>query len=349
MSTDPGAGSTDRLPYRDVLRQKLLQRSVVAGKITIPAAPGMIDEYVELCASVFEDVGRKFSEDDLAGLRKVLEGQLAAAFAASQRSHIVISYEAPVGGVLNYHIKAEWFTVEGAYNNWVATRKPPLFGTHPDARVMALAKDVADAAAHPVLDIGAGTGRNALALARRGYPVDAIEMTPKFADILRTEVEKESLDVRVLQRDMFATTTDLRRDYGLILLSEVVSDFRTTDELRGMFEVASECLAGGGRLVFNAFLGRMGYEPDEGVRQFGQQVYTGIFTNEELGEAVSGLPLQLVSDDSVYRYEKAHLPHGAWPPTSWYADWVSGRDLFNVPREESPVELRWLVYQKPSW
>jgi SAM-dependent methyltransferase len=349
MSTDPGAESTDRLPYRDVLRQKLLHRSVASGKITIPAAPGMLDEYVALCANIFEDIGRPFSDDDLAGLRKVLEGQLAAAFEASQRSQIVITYEAPIGGVVNYHVKAEWFSVQGAYDNWVATRKPPLFGTHPDARVMALVKEVADPTAHPVLDIGAGTGRNALALARLGHLVDAVEMAPKFADILRAEAEKESLNVRVLQRDLFATADDLRRDYGLILLSEVVSDFRTPEELRRMFEIAAECLGGGGKLVFNAFLGRMGYVPDEGVRQFAQQCYTGIFTTQELGDAVSGLPLQLLSDDSVYRYEKAHLPHGAWPPTSWYADWVSGRDVFAVPREESPIELRWLVYQKPSW
>ena len=68
-----------------------------------------------------------------------------------------------------------------------------------------------------------------------------------------------------------------------------------------------------------------------------------------LGAAASGLPLQLISDDSVHDYEKAHLPEGAWPPTSWYADWTSGRDVFDLPREDCPIEMRWLVYQKPSW
>jgi hypothetical protein len=59
--------------------------------------------------------------------------------------------------------------------------------------------------------------------------------------------------------------------------------------------------------------------------------------------------LQRVSDDSVFAYEKAHLPEGAWPPSSWYADRVSGRDVFDLPREQCPIEMRWLVYQKPSW
>jgi hypothetical protein len=139
---------------------------------------------------------------------------------------------------------------------------------------------------------------------------------------------------------------DLRWDYQLIVLSEVVSDFRTTQQLRGLFELAAGCLAPGGRLVFNAFLARPGYTPDNAARELGQQAYTTIFTRDELMSAVGLLPLVLVGDDSVYEYEKTHLPDGGWPPTSWYAKWVSGCDVFDVEREISPIEMRWLVYQK---
>ena len=99
----------------------------------------------------------------------------------------------------------------------------------------------------------------------------------------------------------------------------------------------------------DAFLAKPGYIPDDAARALGQQWYTTIFTSQELGAAASGLPLQLIFDDSVFEYEKAHLPEGAWPPTSWYADWVSGRDVFDLPREQCPIEMRWLVYQKPTW
>ena len=209
----------------------------------------------------------------------------------------------------------------------------------------ALANEAADPTTHRVLDIGAGTGRNTLALARRGHPVDVVELTPKFADMIRSDAERESLDVRVIQRDVFSTMDDLRRDYQLILLSEVVSDFRTTQQLRGLFELAAQCLAPGGRLVFNAFLARHGYTPDTAARELGQQMYTSIFTQHEMSTAAAELPLELVADDSVYEYEKAHLPQGAWPPTSWYAGWVSGLDVFDVEREKCPIEMRWLVYQ----
>ena len=141
---------------------------------------------------------------------------------------------------------------------------------------------------------------------------------------------------------------DLRSDYRLIVLSEVVSDFRTTQQLGDVFDLADRCLAPGGRLVFNAFLARHGYIPDDAARELGQQVYTTIFTQDELASAAARLPLELVADDSVYEYEQTHLPEGAWPPTGWYAAWVSGLDLFDVEREASPIEMRWLVYKKPA-
>lgn len=343
---EPPLTSIDPATLREAMARRLHRGSVVSGQISLAAAPGMIDDYVKMCDTVFAGVGVRFNTEELAHLRTVLEGQLAQAYAATPRSRIIVTYDSPVGTVLNYQVRAEWSTIESAYEYWVATREPPLFGTEPDARVWALAGETSDPSSDPVLDIGAGTGRNALALARRGHPVDVVEMTPKFADIIRAESQREGLGVRVIQRDVFATLEDLRSDYRLILLSEVVSDFRTTQQLRGVFELAAQCLMPGGRLVFNAFLARPGYIPDDAARQFGQQVYTTIFTRDELTAAAGLLPLALVGDDSVYEYESTHLPDGAWPPTSWYAGWVSGRDVFDVDREICPIEMRWLVYQK---
>ncbi len=171
-------------------------------------------------------------------------------------------------------------------------------------------------------------------------------MTPKFAEIIRAEAESESLGARVIQSDVFTAMEGVREEYRLMVLSQVVPDFRTTHELRGVFELATDCLAPGGRLVFNTFLARPGYTPDGTARELGQQCNTMIFTRDELTSAAAELPFELVSDDSAYEYEEAHLPEGAWPPTGWFAGWASGQDVFDVPREESPIELRWLVYRK---
>jgi len=326
--------------------RRMYRRTLAEGQIRVPAVPGLTDEYAQLCSNICASLGVPYTPEQSIQLKRVLEAELAKAFKASQRSDILISFQLPFGTGLNYRVEAEWRTIEADYDNWVVTRPPPLFGTEPDARVLALACEAADPTAHRVLDIGAGTGRNALALARSGHPVDAVEMTPKFADIMRAEVESESLGVRVIQSDVFTAVEGVREEYQLMVLSEVVPDFRTTQELRGVFELATDVLDRGGHLVFNTFLARPGYTPDSTAVELGQQCNTMIFTRDEVSRAAADLPLELIADDSAYDYEKAHLPEGAWPPTGWFEGWSSGLDVFDVVREDSPIELRWLVYRK---
>jgi hypothetical protein len=99
-------------------------------------------------------------------------------------------------------------------------------------------------------------------------------------------------------------------------------------------------------LVFNTFLARDGYTPDDATRELGQQCNTMIYTRDELAAATSELPFDLVSDDSAYEYEKIHLPDNAWPPTEWFEGWAHGLDVFDLDAQDSPIDLRWLVYRK---
>lgn len=343
---DPPPDSFDPTMLREAMARRLYRRAIGSCQITVPAVPAMIDEYVKMCENIFASVGAQHTAEEFGQLKMMLETELAKAYAASSRSGVVISFDIPFGTGVNYRVKAEWLTIAGAYDTWVGARDGPLFGSQPDARVWTLAGEAADPTTHRVLDVGAGTGRNALALARRGHPVDAVEMTPKFAGIIRSEAERESLDVRVIEGDAFAAMDGVRNDYQLIVASEVVPDFRTTQELRGVLELAADCLAPGGSLVFNAFLARPGYTPDGAARQLGQQCNTMIYTPDEMATAATALPLELVADDSVVEYENAHLPDGAWPPTNWFPGWARGLDVFDVAPEQSPIELRWLVYRK---
>jgi len=345
----PGAEvDQQELALRDGLRRRLQARAVVSGSMKLPAVPALIDEYVAICETTFAAIGAYFNEEQSAKLREILVEQLDEAFHASPRSEILITYESPIGRMVNYNVKAQWFSLEGAYANWVATREPPFFGVHPDARVIDVAAEALDPGNYRILDLGAGTGRNSLALARLGYRVDAVEMTEKFAEVICAEAEKESLDIRVIQKDVFASLNDLRRDYNLVVLSEVVSDFRTTTQLRNMFELADTCLVPGGLLLFNAFLPRADFMPDVAARQMGQQTYSSIFTYPELGLSSAVLRLSLIANHSVHDYEKAHLPEEAWPPTNWYINWVQGLDVFALESGQSPIEFRWLLYRKAN-
>lgn len=332
--------------WHDETLRRLLRCSTAKGHLQLPAVPAMLNDYCDLCRLSFEAIGVSLSAEQAAHLRTVLSEQLDLAFQASCRSEIVITYDAPYGTSLSYQVRTQSVSLEKAYDAWVGTREPPYFGVAADARVWTLALASEHPSACPILDLGAGPGRNAIALARRGHPVDAIELSAEFAELLRREASVEGLPIRVFQRDLFTPALDLRRDYRLIVLSQVASDFRHSNQLRQVLELAVSALAPGGCLVFNIFLPVVGYTPDAAARQLGQQVYTAIFTYPELAIALDGLPLELVSDHSVHDYERQHLPEGLWPPTSWYADWVSGLDVFDTTRERSPIEMRWLVYQK---
>ncbi|WP_406815318.1 class I SAM-dependent methyltransferase [Mycobacterium sp. M23085] len=343
---EPPKRSFDPSMLREAMIRRLYRRLSAEGHIRVPAVPGLIDEYVQLCANVCATLGVWCPPEQSAQLRAALEAELAKAFKASPRSEVLISYQAPFGTTVNFRVHADWRTVEADYDQWMEVRPPPLFGTEPDARVLALAEEAADPSVFRVLDVGAGTGRNALALARRGHPVDAVEMTAKFAEVIAGEAAGESLRLNVIQSDVFTAMEGVREQYQLMVVSEVVPDFRTIHELRGMFELATDCLAHGGRLVFNTFLARDGYVPDDVAVQLSQQCNSMIFTRDEVAAAAAGLPLEQVADDSAYEYEKARLPSDAWPPTGWFEGWAGGLDVFDVERDDSPIELRWLVFQR---
>ena len=327
------------------MTRRLHRRAVVNGTMTLPAVPNMVDEYVTMCDDVFRGIGVAFDELQLHQLRSVLSEQLAIAYAASPRSEVVITYDAPIGLQVNYFVKPQWASLDAAYDQWVATREAPYFGSEPDAMVTALASAADDPTEFPILDIGSGPGRNALALARLGHPVDAVELSPRFVDLLRREAKREKLDVRVIQADVFASGDELRRDYRLIVLSEVVSDFRSMHQLREVFALASRCLAPGGVLVFNGFVARDDYLPDDAAIELAQ-CYSMIFTRADLAAAAAGFPFMLEAEEPVLDFERANLPAEAWPPTTWFEDWASGRDVFDVDREQSPIELRWFVHRR---
>ena len=98
----------------------------------------------------------------------------------------------------------------------------------------------------------------------------------------------------------------------------------------------------------NVFLTKDHYSQDDAAREFSQQVYSFYLTPAELSEISADLPLTLESSESALDYEKSNLPPEAWPPTSWYPDWSAGMDVFDAPRDQSAIELRWLVFTKAA-
>ncbi len=337
-----------------VLRQALLRRLPNrlrgSGEFSIPPVAGLLDHYTQLFMGIFAAIGRVFTAQEIDVFRAGLKKNLDQAWAISPYSKVLVSYETdtpPKTGLL-WRINVVRSTVADEYDHWLKTRTPPLFGKHPDAKIFELARALGAPEEVPILDVGAGTGRNTLALARAGFPTDAVEMVPSLAAVLREEAEKESLPLRVFEGDMFDASLGIPAEhYRILLLAEVVaSHFRTEAELHALFELSSRLLPPGGLLVFSAFLASDGYKPDDAAREMSQVQWCNLFTRRQLQDAMGELPFKQLSDESVQAYEKAHLAADEWPPTGWFETWTGGQDLFDLPPGKPPMDLRWLVYRK---
>jgi len=341
---------TNSQRLRDAIVQRLPRRTSAKGQVRWPAIPALTDQYTRTLANMFAGLGYPFDDEEQAEMRQILATQLTSGFKTSPFSKIVVEYETnpPPNRGLSYTITDAIVTMDDEYAQWVEHRQPPLFGAHPDAKVMALARSLGAPHEVAVLDVGAGTGRNTLPLARAGFNVDAVELAPTLAKLLREEIAQAGVHARVFEGDALDPALEVPHDhYQLIVLAEVVaSHVRDVSQLRRLFERIDAWLAPGGLVLFSAFIADDSYEPDALARQASQVFWCCLFTRRELERARRGLTLHRISDESTHDFERAHLPEEAWPPTGWFEDWARGQDLYHLPGGTAPHELRWLVYRK---
>ena len=345
---------TPRENHPAVLRQAILRklppRIDTKGEISLPSIPALLDQYLERLLGIFAALGRKFDEPETEKLREILARWLERGWEQSPHTRLLVRYQAepPPVSTISYTVSLHVVTMADEYDRWTRTRTTPLFGALPDAKVMDLARAQGEPAATPILDIGAGTGRNALPLAQAGFPTDAVELAPSLANILREKARVADTQVRVFEGDAADKTLDLPKSrYGLVVIAEVVSShIYDVDHLRRLFDVVAAVLRPGGSVLFNAFVAMEGYTPDALARQFGLVALCSIFGRPELDRVLAELGLHRVDEVSTVRYEKAHLPAEAWPPTEWFEDWSSGRNLFDLPLGRAPIDLHWLTYRR---
>jgi SAM-dependent methyltransferase len=78
-------------------------------------------------------------------------------------------------------------------------------------------RELARAQPDPILDVGAGTGRVALHLARHGHDVTALDLEPELLAALRERALREGLSIPTVVADAAALPHSERR-FGLILM-----------------------------------------------------------------------------------------------------------------------------------
>jgi len=332
---------------RSSLLRALDKRLMFKGDVRFPCVPALADVFSAKLATVWAALGRPISSEEHETLRNSMRAALAHGYEVSPDGAIVVSWEASPGGLINYGAELHHQSLEERYVDWAEVRTGALFGAHADAKVMSVASSLGEPSEVPALDVGAGTGRNALALAAKGHPTDAIELVSAFCRELRERAAGASLPLRVLEGDALSGDVILEPSrYRFAFASEVVTHFGAVSQARALFAKLGEALAPGGLLLFNAFLGKGAYEPDRLARELGHTWFSSLFSRRDLAFLVNELPFELVSDESAHDFEKAHTDPAAWPPTTWFEQWSQGSNVFDVPPGKAPVELRWLVYRR---
>lgn len=337
---------TDPTLLRAALERKVRSRMACAAELVVPALPAMVPLYAETLAGVFAALGRSLSPDERARLDTALALKAEAAFAASPTAKLRIEWRTdPAPAVsLGWTLAPVVKTLAEEYRDWERAAAPPLFGKYPDAKVMEVARALGAPADVPCLDVGAGPGRNALALAEAGFPVTAVEVVPELLAALARQATARGTPVTTIEGDALTVALPAHA-FRFAFLCEVVTHFRGAHQIAAMLRNLVPAIAPGGRLLFSAFLAQGGYVPDPPARNVSELTWGTLFTAEEIAAAARDTPFVLLSDESVYEFESARVPADGFPPTRWFADWSQGRDVFRLDGRP-PMELRWLLFER---
>ena len=164
------------------------------------------------------------------------------------------------------------------------------------------------ARAGEVLDVGAGTGRIAIPLARRGVKVYCVEPSPAMRGVFESKLGQEpELWERITLVEGDARSFGFGRTFPAAFMSGSFDHFLDDEERRASLENIGQHLYAGGVLVFDVFLGLMKDAPlspagearvgDSEIRRFvGSRAVPGyrrethlvfeVYTDDELVERI---------------------------------------------------------------
>lgn len=117
-----------------------------------------------------------------------------------------------------------------------------------------LLRQFARRSSSPILELGCGTGRALLPLARDGHRVVGVDVSPAMLEIARRKVEAEGLAGRVSLVEQDMRNLDLQERFNLVFAAiSSFSHLLTLDEQLATLSRVREHLAPGGTLLLDLF------------------------------------------------------------------------------------------------
>jgi SAM-dependent methyltransferase len=339
----PGRGGPlDPATIRTRIFRAACDRADVSGRVAFRAIPSAAPAYAARLLQIFEAHGKAFRYEEAERLRGAIEDTLNEVSALEPESRLICDYSTRADHDVVYRLTVERRALAARYAP-PRTDGVPHFGRHPDARLTSLVGELGHPREVSILDIGAGTGRNAIALRRNGHPVVAVEAVSAFVEELLKDAQEASIDVPTIVGDFLDASVAVRcgEGHAVAVASEMVPHLPTDAELRTFFSHAHGSLRDGGYLLINGFLPDAGYVPDSVAREASALAWSTFFTRTEYEEAAAGFELLELTD--AVTYERERWPASDWPPTKWFEGWANAGDVFGAP---GPARLHWLLFRK---
>jgi 2-polyprenyl-3-methyl-5-hydroxy-6-metoxy-1,4-benzoquinol methylase len=102
-----------------------------------------------------------------------------------------------------------------------------------------------------VLDLMCGYGRHALALARKGIPVTAVDNLGEYIEEIEETVVKEALPLEMIQKDVMHFSTTQKFDLAICMGNSL--NFFNRDDTTSLLKNIFQCLKPGGYLLINSW------------------------------------------------------------------------------------------------
>lgn len=172
-----------------------------------------------------------------------------------------------------------------AHAEHLATSEDDYFARHPlfEADSKALAERFVTPA--PLLDLGCGAGRHALAFARRGFPVVAVDLSHAMLREVGRKAERESLTLGLVNANLCDLRCFPERTFGYALsMFSTLGMIRGASPRRRALREAARCLRPGGRLALHAHNFWLNLKDPQGRRWIVEQGWKSMMRRDDAGD-----------------------------------------------------------------